>query len=59
VGSSPPPLRRGPGERLAAWIVTGPLGHLWSVVADVSAFGLRMLGRRMLAGARRRTGTRR
>jgi hypothetical protein len=22
-------------DRAAAWIVTGPLGHLWSVVADL------------------------
>lgn len=31
-----PSLDRGPAERLAAWAVTGPPGHLWSVVADVS-----------------------
>jgi hypothetical protein len=29
------PLRRSPAERLAAWLVTGPLGHLWSTLADV------------------------
>jgi hypothetical protein len=23
------------GDRFAAWVVTGPVGHLWSVVADV------------------------
>jgi hypothetical protein len=23
-------------DRAAAWIVTGPLGHLWSVVADLA-----------------------
>jgi hypothetical protein len=23
-------------ERAAAWVVTGPLGHLWSVVADLT-----------------------
>ena len=23
------------GDRAAAWIVTGPLGHLWSVLADL------------------------
>jgi hypothetical protein len=28
-------IRRGPAERLKAWLVTGPLGHLWSVAADV------------------------
>jgi hypothetical protein len=29
------PLRRSPAERLAAWVLTGPLGHLWSALADV------------------------
>jgi hypothetical protein len=24
-----------PRDRLAAWLVTGPLGHLWSAVADI------------------------
>jgi hypothetical protein len=24
-----------PHRRLAAWIYTGPLGHLWSTLADV------------------------
>jgi hypothetical protein len=23
-------------ERFAAWVVTGPLGHLWSALADVA-----------------------
>jgi hypothetical protein len=23
-------------DRVAAWIVTGPLGHLWSVIADLA-----------------------
>jgi hypothetical protein len=23
-------------DRAAAWIVTGPLGHLWSVLADLA-----------------------
>jgi hypothetical protein len=35
VGSPAQPIRRGPLERAAAWLVTGPLGHLWSVAADV------------------------
>jgi hypothetical protein len=43
-------LQRGPGERLAAWLITGPLGHLWSVVADLASFALRSLAAR----ARRR-----
>lgn len=29
-------LRRGPGERVAAWLVTGPAGHTWSAVADLT-----------------------
>jgi hypothetical protein len=33
-----PGLRRGPVERLRAWIVTGPLGHLYSTVADLAVF---------------------
>jgi hypothetical protein len=28
------PRRRPPATVLAAWIVTGPLGHLWSGLAD-------------------------
>jgi len=24
-----------PGRRLAAWLYTGPVGHLWSTAADV------------------------
>jgi hypothetical protein len=35
LASSVPPIPRGPLERVAAWLVTGPLGHLWSVAADV------------------------
>jgi hypothetical protein len=29
-------IRRGPRERLGAWIVTGPLGHFYGTVVDVS-----------------------
>jgi hypothetical protein len=32
----PPVLRRPAAEKLQAWIVTGPLGHLWSALADVT-----------------------
>ena len=28
--------RRNPLERLQAWLVTGPVGHFWSAVADVA-----------------------
>jgi hypothetical protein len=36
--SLPPmaPPRRNPTERLHAWFVTGPIGHLWSVLADIT-----------------------
>jgi hypothetical protein len=44
------PLRRKPAERLQAWVVTGPLGHLWSVLADITIllarYGLERLKRR-------------
>ena len=30
------PLRRDPAERIQAWLITGPLGHLWSVLADIA-----------------------
>jgi hypothetical protein len=29
------PPSRGAAERFAAWIYTGPLGHLWSTGVDV------------------------
>jgi hypothetical protein len=47
-----PQIRRGPGERAQAWAVTGPLGHLWSTVADVVVLWYRYL----LARARARGG---
>ena len=28
--------RRRPSEKLAAWIVTGPIGHLYGAVADIT-----------------------
>jgi hypothetical protein len=37
-------------ERLHAWLVTGPLGHLWSVLADLAIlfarYGLQRLRER-------------
>jgi hypothetical protein len=35
--------RRAPAERLLAWVVTGPLGHLWSAVADITLLWVRWL----------------
>jgi hypothetical protein len=40
----------GPRRRLAAWIVTGPVGHLYGGVADLTA----LLARYALARARGR-----
>jgi hypothetical protein len=34
-------MRRTPARRLAAWLVTGPVGHLYGGVADVAAWVLR------------------
>jgi hypothetical protein len=55
------PLRRGPAERLAAWVFTGPLGHFWSLMGDVlvlwARYGLYKV--RTLAGAGRRLSARR
>jgi hypothetical protein len=47
VASPSPSLRRGPFERFAAWVVTGPVGHLWSVVADIGLFVLGSLATRV------------
>ena len=38
--------RRRPAERLAAWLVTGPLGHLYSVVGDLTVYFVRSIARR-------------
>jgi hypothetical protein len=45
-----PPLRRDPVERVQAWLVTGPLGHLWSVLADIAV----LFARYALSRIRRR-----
>jgi hypothetical protein len=47
VTADSPLLQRDARERLTAWLVTGPLGHLYSVVADLSLFGGRLLARRL------------
>jgi len=41
-----PPVRRPAAEKLHAWIVTGPLGHLWSALADMSIIWARYLANR-------------
>jgi len=35
VAAVPVRVRRSAPERLQAWFLTGPVGHLWSAVADV------------------------
>jgi hypothetical protein len=34
-------IERSPGERLAAWVVTGPPGHLYGTLADVVVLWVR------------------
>ena len=51
TGDALPP-RRGAAERLAAWLVTGPLGHLYSAVADLAVFGARSLRGRLRGRSR-------
>jgi hypothetical protein len=43
-------VRRRPGEKLQAWIVTGPLGHLWSALADMTLIWVRYLAHRARRG---------
>jgi hypothetical protein len=40
------------GERFLAWLYTGPLGHLYGAVADISVLWIRWV--LSLAGARLR-----
>jgi hypothetical protein len=37
-------------DRTLAWIVTGPLGHLWSALADMSIIWARYLAHRARRG---------
>ena len=48
----PRPAPRSPAERLAAWLYTGPLGHLYGMAADVAELSARYA----LARARARLG---
>jgi hypothetical protein len=34
-------VRRGVVERVLAWLYTGPLGHLYGIVVDISAMWVR------------------
>jgi hypothetical protein len=41
------PLARPRAERLLGWLYTGPLGHLYSAVADITLLWLRWAARRL------------
>jgi len=41
-----------PLDRARAWLVTGPLGHLWSALVDMTLIWARYLAHRARAGAR-------
>jgi hypothetical protein len=43
-------VRRPAAEKLQAWIVTGPLGHLWSALADMTLIWARYLAHRARRG---------
>ena len=43
-------VRRRPRERLQAWVLTGPLGHLWSALADMTVIWVRYLAHRARRG---------
>jgi hypothetical protein len=36
-------VRRPLSERVEAWLYTGPLGHFWGAVADISEMWLRWM----------------
>ena len=46
------PLEPRTRTRAWAWVVTGPVGHLWGGVADWTALFARLAWRRMVARAR-------
>jgi hypothetical protein len=48
------PLEPRPRTRAWAWVVTGPLGHLWGGVADWTALFARLAWGRMVERARQR-----
>ena len=52
---------RSRAERLLAWVFTGPIGHLWSLLADAVVLWVRygLFKLRTLAGAGRRSSARR
>ncbi|MEA2346272.1 MAG: hypothetical protein QOG62_59 [Thermoleophilaceae bacterium] len=53
-----PALRRPPQERLAAWLWTGPLGHLYGGLTDFVLLLARILGGRLRGAFGRPPGSR-
>ena len=43
------PAHRGPYERALAWLYTGPLGHLYGMLADVAVLWVRYVRSRVRA----------
>jgi hypothetical protein len=52
VQRSSPTLGRRPGERVLAWLYTGPLGHLYGVLADIGGMWVRYTAGRVRARLR-------
>jgi hypothetical protein len=46
-------LRRRPREKLAAWLTTGPLGHLYGTLADITLLWVRWGASRVRARVQR------
>jgi hypothetical protein len=44
------------GERVLAWIYTGPVGHLWSPLADIATLWARWIVQRVRTRAVRTRG---
>jgi hypothetical protein len=44
---TPLPARRGAAERALAWLFTGPLGHLYGLLADLTVLWARYARLRM------------
>ena len=49
-------LERPVGERVLAWIYTGPIGHLWSPVADIATLWTRWIAGRLRSRVARARG---
>jgi hypothetical protein len=45
-------LRRSPGERVLAWMVTDRVGHFYSATADIALFWARQAAERVRSSVR-------